>query len=816
MIRANKKRTFIGLGLAALLLALALGLVGMGCANDSGEGERAAAFKKIAPEDIPTVGLDVCTNCHFGQTTQWLTGAHANLEAINHATHAPLALGLDSDGFPYYAYFTDETCATCHDPLGAGQRLTAAWTGNVPRPVVGCESCHGGGAQHYGVGPIAFPKPDHNRCGQCHNASFPAGHLTYHPNGDNIVEEYELSGHFNSINEHTLATALTATPEDVRAKCSRCHTDEGFRLYVASVPGTLGYDSIGAILDGQPATEDASPVECRTCHDPHTTDAGDFTRLKTSVLNGDTQSGEFNQCTACHQLNKTDGTVQTQAYHDPSVNPYGSEEEIISDTHAAVPGDVRLNTGTNPQALYFVRKGEENACTACHNPHLGSAEINRQYAESGHGEPLADPWVHYPWTNLINGASPNNRQSRADCQRCHTSTGMKNLADILRGDSVGDGDALYEPNVDNDFSYLLPGDTMANPDPTQSWIWVHNGQLTTIYCWGCHTDSKGGLRNPGPFNITTLEAAYRRMDNSAITFPDAAGSNVCVLCHTGRTSGGTIANAANTATDTWGSNVSFKNSHYLTAGGNIFGEIGYEYPGLDYTNVTNFKHDQIGLAGGQPELTGTYGPCVGCHMLNNPEIGVGENQVSHLFLPVTKDGETITALTTTTCAACHNGEHELTAGELQEEKEHYQAALEALAYILTLVNRGDGGTGYFWNSCNPYFFKTQAYADACDSTNGAVKNWCTAGDANCTVVATNTGKPNMGAAFNFNMLEHDPGGFAHNRYYVKRLIYDSIDWIDNNALDNSVYTTLNPLDPGTHPYKALAMEYILSDTNGRP
>ncbi len=71
-----------------------------------------------------------------------------------------------------------------------------------------------------------------------------------------------------------------------------------------------------------------------------------------------------------------------------------------------------------------------------------------------------------------------------------------------------------------------------------------------------------------------------------------------------------------------------------------------------------------------------------------------------------------------------------------------------------------------------------------------------------------TGKNNMGSAFNFNLLEHDPGAYAHNRVYVKRLIYDSIDWLDDGVMNYSVGATLDALPPAT-PYKAEAMTYLL-------
>jgi hypothetical protein len=49
----------------------------------------------------------------------------------------------------------------------------------------------------------------------------------------------------------------------------------------------------------------------------------------------------------------------------------------------------------------------------------------------------------------------------------------------------------------------------------------------------------------------------------------------------------------------------------------------------------------------------------------------------------------------------------------------------------------------------------------------------------------------MGAIFNFYMLYYDPGAFAHNRRYVKRLMFDSMDWLDNGKLDKSVCDPTN-------------------------
>ena len=58
-----------------------------------------------------------------------------------------------------------------------------------------------------------------------------------------------------------------------------------------------------------------------------------------------------------------------------------------------------------------------------------------------------------------------------------------------------------------------------------------------------------------------------------------------------------------------------------------------------------------------------------------------------------------------------------------------------------------------------------------------------------------SGQRNLGAAFNYNLFAHDPGGFAHNATYVKQVVFDSIDWLDDNVLplNGSVVAAINAL-----------------------
>jgi hypothetical protein len=48
----------------------------------------------------------------------------------------------------------------------------------------------------------------------------------------------------------------------------------------------------------------------------------------------------------------------------------------------------------------------------------------------------------------------------------------------------------------------------------------------------------------------------------------------------------------------------------------------------------------------------------------------------------------------------------------------------------------------------------------------------------------------MGATYNYSAVANDPGSYAHNATYAKRLLYDSIDWLDDGIMNESVATSL--------------------------
>ena len=546
-----------------------------------------------------------------------------------------------------------------------------------------------------------------DKCHNCHAATavggvgiFAAWEESRHGNLDNTFDSWDNA--LGTTNYHGFRTTSTS------ASCIPCHNPNGDDV---NLPFYLSTNT-------DPLANTArNVVGCEACHGGGSLHFGvgpiGGPKLAIYAVAASTgQSSQYNTCTGCHN----------DSHHDTS------SYRIIGDTHT---DNASRAVGSDIQG-YVIRKASDTACVDCHNPHSAnmsaSGSPNRQWKASAHGDFAGEGWKHYDWK----------QSNRASCQRCHTTTGLIN--------------------------YLTSPTTYAPANNVFSWT----SNVTTdnssemLYCYGCHTNYYGGLRDPG-----AITASYTGVSPEPV-FPDVEGSNICMACHTGRENGDSI--KVSTARF---DNASFINSHYLTAGATLFTTSGYEYGTLSYANASSFKHDKIGLT--TAPGTGSNGPCVGCHM-TSPTDANDQTQGKHRFLPVTETAGVITAITSANCASsgCHTGASALTASGLETEKEYALNALAALDNQLRV-------RGFYFVNSHPYFFTVPTGGSA-----NAVKNW----GADNTI-----GKQNMGAAFNYNLLAHDPGFFTHNPLYVKRLIYDSIDWLDNGAFDNSVQTTLTALSP---------------------
>jgi formate-dependent nitrite reductase cytochrome c552 subunit len=360
--------------------------------------------------------------------------------------------------------------------------------------------------------------------------------------------------------------------------------------------------------------------------------------------------------------------------------------------------------------------------------------INDAWENSAHGgfigtgpitSDTADAWVHYNWDDT---------STRGACQRCHTATGVSNfLNNPAAYDATGNG---------NNFSHLS-GWSAAGGSP----------QNEFLYCWGCHSDvSTGTLRNPGAITETYAAPSSTSTGTSGtpvtVSYPDINQSNVCMACHLGREVGANITNTIDA-----NGVLGFINSHYLTAGSTLFNKSGYEYAGQVYSGFGYHKNVGAGAAG----------PCVTCHMTSAEP---------HKFEVVEKDAaDNITAVASTQCGNCHNA---MTPATLEAKKAEFNSALGELDLALQ-------ARGIYFFSAYPYFFT------APNGGGSGFTDWNSVAEALGVGLSTDVSgqgwKNVMGAAFNYNLLKHDPGSYAHNHDYALKLIADSIDFLSNGLVD---------------------------------
>ncbi|MBJ6727331.1 hypothetical protein [Geomesophilobacter sediminis] len=514
-------------------------------------------------------------------------------------------------------------------------------------------------------------------CANCHVGSSTAGHMGTLIGGQVNERTFSYTNGSGSF-------CLNGTCHNTTAKPFVTHKTVGITCAYCHYSGEI--HNINANF-----ADDMSNAVCLNCHSsanaPHY-----FTWLSLK-----------NDCLKCHNTSWMPHTDVKAAFFKGVVPPahFNGYTSYVNPNYAAA-----YVTPTT-------------ACSNCHvagNPDPASADsqyyqYRMDWSGSAHGDVKGAAWLNSATHNWKASGQAGVDVSQAgnptDCQRCHTAKGY----------------ALY-----NISSSIAPIDA-SKP--------IYSEPLT---CNGCH--------NPD-FSVRSISArtAYYNYSSQTTgkllvsrTFPDSGFSNVCLGCHMGRQAGATInamagaaaAKGGATADAFWG-NVSFVNSHYLAAGGEVFRTIGYEFAGQTYSNAVD--HSLVN--------NGSDGPCVTCHMQTKNAV-----THSHTLSP--------SVANYAVCQNCHGSS--FNDAFVQAKSADFQAALQALGNALTqkgfVPNLVNGQLAY------PYF---------------AAKNW---GDRN-------TGPNNMGAAFNYNQLMHDPGAFAHNPTYVKRLVRDSIDYLMNGSVNRS-------------------------------
>lgn len=253
---------------------------------------------------------------------------------------------------------------------------------------------------------------------------------------------------------------------------------------------------------------------------------------------------------------------------------------------------------------------------------------------------------------------------------------------------------------------------------------------TVISCTTCHNDASQNMRHV-PFP-------------SGAMVQNAGSSMRCMVCHQGRQSGPGVHKAhAGLDPDVVSDKVKFQNVHYRAAAATAYGTLvkgGYEYAGLSY--VGEYRH----VAGLQA--------CTECHDPHTTQV----------------QGDT--------CAVCHTDAKGGQLSNIRMFKVDYDGdgnANEGLAHeietlhgalyaqIQAYAKKKAGAAIAYDSHAYPYFFTDLNGNGKADKDEAAYKN------------QYKTWTPRLAkAAYNYQFVAKDPGGYAHNGNYIVQLLHDSI------------------------------------------
>ncbi|GAB7026668.1 multiheme c-type cytochrome [Geotalea toluenoxydans] len=492
-------------------------------------------------------------------------------------------------------------------------------------------------------------------------------------------------------------------------------------------------------------------------------------------------NGHPNNCGGCHGGSTASGLE----FHNPEQASTCYKCHGLSHTNDAMLLNAPQHFGNMTASLTNVRGRASYVssnfignCRKCHNPHDTSTalEIGRQWAESGHGDTAGSPRASRDF-KTYGTYQPVNTTFESNCVRCHTTTGYVNFVSsgfTVQRPFAGPGFQIAQyPALSTDTTKEVTACNACHDDGNGNAYSFKLRTVPQVYIYYNYSGSSTAT-NPGARAVSLQTSIPVKFNNNLVYYPDSGPSNMCISCHAGRGYGNMITIAAGAPYFlNFSTSTSIGSAHAFPGAATLFQKIGYEYAGRDYSSAA-FLHSKIGVS--NTNATGNLGPCISCHM-NSTE--------SHSFRPVafsTEPTETnptvgvIGSLVSRTCSKCHTGANSWTATKLQGKRSGFQTAITALYGLFykqgVVVSRTTTSwgipTNYNWN---------RLYGSA-------------------------SGPNTMGAYTNYNVLKSDWGAYAHNDRYVRRLIYDSIDWLNDGVLNNDVEAAINSLATAKNPWNS--------------
>lgn len=242
---------------------------------------------------------------------------------------------------------------------------------------------------------------------------------------------------------------------------------------------------------------------------------------------------------------------------------------------------------------------------------------------------------------------------------------------------------------------------------------------------------------------------------------------VCMTCHQGRASkvqvDAAIEKVAVADVDTVSADLGFTNIHYFAAAASRYGSDvsgGYEYEGKAYDPL--FEH----VPGVQT--------CTDCHNSHSLEIKIDTCATCHGVSTV----EELKDVREPSSMEDYDGDGDVAEGvfyEIQGVQELLMSAIQGYAKEV-------GGADIVYSAdAYPYFFADANANNAIDEGEGAYQSWT----------------PRLlKAAYNYQMVVKDPGGYAHGGKYLIQLMYDSTENLNEKLSTPVDLSTAHRIDAG--------------------